>query len=421
MAVHRKPRRVSGVVCRARWSGLRLRANVAIPSLLAALAAAHSFAGSAQSINGAAGMSIFSDGNLWDDDPGVVASRLGLVKESETAIDSVYRAYPGGFAESFGGKLKSIQLAGGGGGVTGVSFVFSNRGDGGHGGGSLSKAIRDDKDAILRTLNDLLGRPEPASIGRGVRREAGFRWDWEGHSFVMVHRPDSYVALRLVPTQALESGGAGRTRDSQVRDAVSSRVIRRANGDVVLGGLPMVNQGEKGYCVPAVWEMALRSMGVEADMYLLGAEMASDGGSGTDLRRAVDVGRAVAEEGGRSMTILRLDGGTKDLSRWIDRGIPLIWPMRCSEEFIASGLERTAARRGMTDPNKWKQARGDGDKAREIAKARWFGHVCLIVGYNHATGEVAIADSWGHGHHERWHTQEEIKAVSSGEFFAFDF
>ncbi len=393
--------------------------------LMGGLAGAPAFAGSTASINQEAGLAIFSDENLWDDDPSAVAGRLGLVKESETPIDSIYRAYSGGFAEAFGGKVKSIQLTAGpvsaGGGVTGISFVFSNKGDGGHGGGSISQAIRDDKDAILRTLTRLLGRPEPISIGRGVRREAGFRWDWEDHSFVLVHRLDNYVALRLAPTQVLEAGGANRTRDNQVRGAVSARVMKRANGDVVLGGLPMVDQGEKGYCVPAVWEMALRSMGVEADMYLLGAEMASDGGRGTDLRRAVDVGRAVAEEGGRNMTMLRLDGGTRDISRWIDRGIPLIWAMRCSEEFIEAGLERTARRRGMTKPAEWVQSRGATGRARELAKADWFGHVCLVVGYNHETGEVAISDSWGPGHHERWHTQEEIKAVSSGEFFAFDF
>lgn len=377
-------------------------------------------AGSLQAINDKAGFALFSDGNLWDDEVGAVAARLGLAKESETPIDSVYRAYSGGFSRAFGAELKSAQLTVQEGKPSGVSFVFSNRGDGG-GEGSLEASIRRDREALTETLTELLGRGEPESIGRGIRREAGFRWDWNGHSFVMVYRPGSYVALRIVPTDKLEGGVTGRTRDSQIREAVAGRVVRRTNGDVVLGGLPMVDQGEKGYCVPAVWEMALRSMGVEADMYLLGAEMASDGGGGTDLRRGVDVGRAVAEEGGRSMTMLRLDGGTRDLSRWIDRGIPIIWVMRASEEFISSGLQRTADRRGMTDPGKWRQGRGGDERVREITEARWFGHVCLIVGYNHDTGEVAIADSWGPDHQERWHTQEEIKAVSTGEFFAFDF
>ena len=31
----------------------------------------------------------------------------------------------------------------------------------------------------------------------------------------------------------------------------------------------MVNQGPKGYCVPATFERVLRTMGIESDMYLL--------------------------------------------------------------------------------------------------------------------------------------------------------
>lgn len=378
-------------------------------------------ASSLNSVNQEARMAILSDENLWDDDAHIVAARLGLKKESETAIDSVYRAYPGLFSRSFGGQLKSAQLTSVSGKPSSLNLVFSNMGDGGGGGADLKGDIRRDKSEIFQTLTSLFGRGEPTSLGRGTRREAGFRWDWEGHSFVLIHRPDSYVALRIFPAERLNEGHDRRTRDSQVKRVIAERVIGRQNGDVVLAGLPMVDQGEKGYCVPAIWEMALRSMGVEADMYLLGAEMASEGGGGTDLRRAVDVGRAVAEEGGRKMTMLRMDGNTQDIARWIDKGIPLIWAMRCSEQFVEAGLERTAKRRGMTDPVMWKQSQKEDLRVGMGGGNNWFGHVCLIIGYNHETGEIAISDSWGDGHQERWHSQKEVEAVSSGEFFAFDF
>lgn len=373
-----------------------------------------------QDVNQAAGVAIFSDDLLWNDSPIEAGARMGLVKESETAIDSVYRSYSGGEALSLGGRLKSMQISERGGTLTGVTMVFSNQGDGGGGGGSVEGAIREDRREVESSLQNLLGRGNPYSFGRGVRREPGLRWDWQGHSFLLLHRPDSYVALRIVPTESLQARGK-RILDKNLREEIGRRVVRRANGDVVISGLPMVDQGDKGYCVPAVWEMALRAMGVEADMYLLGAEMASDGGVGTDLGRAVSVGREVAEDGGRSMTTQRLDGDTRDIAKWIDRGIPLIWAMRCSDEFVTSGLDRTGERGGMTNPEKWKQSYSPQLSPRDIGRANWFGHVCLIVGYNHKTGEIAISDSWGPGHHERWHSQEEVGAVSTGEFFAFDF
>ena len=55
-------------------------------------------------------MAIFSDDNLWDDPVFSIGARLGLSKESETPLDSVFRSYPGEFSTLFGGKLKSIQL-----------------------------------------------------------------------------------------------------------------------------------------------------------------------------------------------------------------------------------------------------------------------------------------------------------------------
>lgn len=374
-----------------------------------------------QDVNKAAGSLIFSDENLWDDQGDAAAARCGLTKESETSIDTVYRTYPGGYSTAFGAGVRSIQMSAANGLVTGISLTFSNQGDGGGEGASLEKSVRNDKEILTESLTGLFGRGTPCSIGSGARREAGTRWDWGVHSFVLVYRTGSYVALRIMPVEKANSRGATRIRDSQIRDAISGRVFRRGNGDVVIGGLPMVDQGDKGYCIPAVWEMALRSMGVEADMYLLAAEMGSSGRGGTDLGRALAVGREVAEEGGRSMSQIRMEGKVGEVSKWIDRGIPLIWGLRCSEQFIRGGLERSAARRGMTDPARWKAEYAPAIKPGDLTRTPGFGHVCLIVGYNSRTGEIAIADSWGREHTERWHSEDEIRAVGFGEFFAFDF
>ena len=55
------------------------------------------------------------------------------------------------------------------------------------------------------------------------------------------------------------------------------------NGDVILKDIPMVNQGPKGYCVPATWERAMRYMGVPADMYVLAMAGQSGAGGGTSV------------------------------------------------------------------------------------------------------------------------------------------
>jgi hypothetical protein len=40
-----------------------------------------------------------------------------------------------------------------------------------------------------------------------------------------------------------------------------------------------------------------------------------------------------------------------------------------------------------------------------------WGHICLIIGYNQKTREIAISDSWGPETTERWMTEEEAKQI----------
>jgi hypothetical protein len=45
------------------------------------------------------------------------------------------------------------------------------------------------------------------------------------------------------------------------------------------------------------------------------------------------------------------------------------------------------------------------------------GHMCLIIGYNAATAELAISDSWGPEFAERWLTIEEARHLDQGKFY----
>ena len=47
--------------------------------------------------------------------------------------------------------------------------------------------------------------------------------------------------------------------------------------------------------------------------------------------------------------------------------------------------------------------------------------MCMIIGYNEMTGEIAVSDSWGPRFAERWMTEEEALAVSQGRLMAINF
>ena len=57
-----------------------------------------------------------------------------------------------------------------------------------------------------------------------------------------------------------------------------------------------------------------------------------------------------------------------------------------------------------------------GLAARRFRVDRASGHVCMIIGHNKQTGEIAVSDSWGPEYAERWVTPEEARAVSQGTF-----
>lgn len=48
-------------------------------------------------------------------------------------------------------------------------------------------------------------------------------------------------------------------------------------------------------------------------------------------------------------------------------------------------------------------------------------HLCLIVGYNDKTDEIAVSDSWGPRFELRWITADAANAVSNGKFYIIDF
>ena len=198
-----------------------------------------------------------------------------------------------------------------------------------------------------------------------------------------------------------------------------------ATGDVWLGDVPMVDQGQKGYCVVASTERVMRYYGSDVDANELAQTANSDAEGGTssvamraalkklaarlkvrvreheslDVKQILDMikdynrnakkaGEAEIPDPGYSIDIgviyrsmkgpVLKEARTKnksDLSRFqrdvqshIDTGIPLLWSVQL-------GL--------LAEPG-LPQAGG--------------GHMRLIIGYNTKNQEILYSDSWGAGH-----------------------
>ena len=387
-----------------------------------------------EDINTACGAPLFADADLWDDDADEVARRLNLPEESRTSDQSSFRLYPPPVARFFGARPYSQALLAEKGLPAGMSLVFANKGDSiGLAAGALPnneayarrgdlrenrKAIKADAEALETSLTAIFGPPAAARLGNGREmREKVLRWDWKGHAFLLAAPRGEYVALRIVPSTSIDRGAERRTSDSAIRQVLRTRVERRPNGDVILRDMPMVNQGPKGYCVPATWERVMRYMGIPADMYVLAMAGGTRPGGGTATNDLVWAVRDQVAAAGRRIESPNLKLSPESVAKFIDEGLPVIWAMHSSDEFNALANERMRLRQTMTDPEQWTAHLKSEEKAdRDWRKNPEDGHVCMIIGYNARTGEVAISDSWGPEFAERWVTAEEAAKVSQNGF-----
>ena len=236
-----------------------------------------------------------------------------------------------------------------------------------------------------------------------------------------------FVRLEVRPVQKKQGLVAQALASAKKEKFAGPIHVKRdaATGDVWLGDVPMVDQGQKGYCVVASTERVMRYYGTDVDANELAQIANSDAERGTslesmrgamkkvaarlkvkirehesmeikDILAMIKDYNRVAKKSGESEipdpghmidvggiygamngTVLK-EARTKnksDLSRFqrdiqshVDAGIPLLWSVQL-------GL--------FKDPDV-PQSGG--------------GHMRLIIGYNSKTQEVLFSDSWGAGH-----------------------
>lgn len=241
-----------------------------------------------------------------------------------------------------------------------------------------------------------------------------------------------FVRLRMTPIEKpkslLEASFAADKKTAPFRgtDHINKDT---ASGDVFIKDVPMVDQGEKGYCVVATSERVLRYYGIKVDEHELAQLANSSASEGTSIRAMTetlkkltarfkihvktiyetdfnglitdyDLAARKAKEGPLNRSVSRLNelyGQMKpDVlreARAKSRGAYGSFKRHIKEE-VDTGI-----------PVLWSVMLGvipDGSNAKMAG-----GHMRLIIGYNEKTDEVLYSDSWGSGH--------ELKRISSAD------
>jgi hypothetical protein len=411
----------------------------------------------ADKVNRVFGASVFTAGPLWDEDDASVAKRLGWPEESRTSTLSSFRLYPDEKtpvnllrARAYSCVLYATKDR-----PTEVSIVFVNEGDyewtqnfskeakqkskGADAAtadddaadisrdvhDAFEKALKHDAQSLTDALTGLFGPPAHQGFGGGAEtREQVKRWDWQGHAFLLSTPRDSYVTLRIVPVAFADNYGKADNIDhDDLKAMLLQRVKSSDSGDVLVTEIPMVDQGPKGYCVPATWERYMRFLGIPADMYVL-AMAAGSSQEGTNLDAMVENVDSLVTLYRRRIDNFSGDLDMRTISKNIDKGLPLMWGC-----FIHIPLEKAITNRmddraKVTDWNAWAAQLAAGDSseiAQEITGDQSAGgHQRMIVGYNNQTNEIAISDSWSKRFALRWMTLREANAINQGQFYVIE-
>ena len=383
-----------------------------------------------EALNAILGIGLFTDSNLWDDPSAAVAKRLSWPRESKTDSQSSFRYYPSANYRILKARPYSAVLYGNSGKVEHVSIVFANKGDfkfsNPPSAGEISdmqRAIERDFGQIRNLLSEQFGEPDRQQFGagRGIKQLIE-RWDWKSHAFILASKDGEYTSMKIMHSLVADNKGLGeKISDAALRRLAVDNIIKKANGDVLVGNIPMVDQGPKGYCVPATFERYLRYMQIPADMYILAMAGQTQVGGGTSLANIIDAVDGYVGSQNRSMKEIGGEIKLRTVKKYVDEGLPIIWTMFSSREYNSFVNKRTTERLSVNDWKVWKDR--SKNEARDIHLLKDFmsAHACMIIGYNNKTEEIAVSDSWGPSYAVRWVPVDQIEQVSQGSIYLIDF
>ena len=249
--------------------------------------------------------------------------------------------------------------------------------------------------------------------------------------------------MTMMPKPASMIGhksGAGGTASVKRADLVKS-VKREASGDVFIPDIPMVDQGDKGYCAVATAARVLNYYGVPADQHEM-AQVSGNaaGGGGTNPDEMEEAMRKISGKyRTRFQTQLDLDYSSRKyqsfMRKYNSSAKKLDKKVLDTDNYIylMNGLDPEVLRevngkgtsfekfmrivRENVDkgvPVMWALQLGMFPENGEKAKQAGGGHMRLITGYNIGKNEIIFSDSWGAGHEMKRMAAPDASAATMG-------
>lgn len=232
-----------------------------------------------------------------------------------------------------------------------------------------------------------------------------------------------FVRLTMTPAaarnQLMNTAGIGNFATTRNLISLMGSVRRnKVTNDVEIIGIPMRDQGQKGYCVAASCERLLKYLGQPCDMDELAQLVAADAKSGASPRVMYDALAKIDQRYNLNLALLliapnhslgirtksrsELDRAKnavlgKIIPEAIDHGVPVLWGVKLPPD--ETGISpQSGTPRPLGNP--------------EVSA----GHMRMIIGYNSKTGAVIYSDSWGAGHERKVMSLADAQRITTAAF-----
>jgi len=303
----------------------------------------------------------------------------------------------------------------------GITISVYNRGD----GGQISpEKFQERYKAIGKYLSERLKthpRRREGNIKKGIMT-TGYTWSSPRGKAVLLCNPDvgdpmksiertEFIRMRLARKDAkgiYEAALQERSRASAKKSDLPRRV-KKEDGNVFVTGIPMVDQGNKGYCVVASAQRLFEYYGIECDMHQLAQLAKSDPNMGTSI---IEINKQL----GRidylfktRFTCLAVKHGRGLVELEDEKYVGDKVPRRSYDKFIEKNI-------GDGIPLLWAMQVGHKPEEPEISMQSSGGHMRMIIGYNQEKKRIIFTDSWGAGHEFKTMDADDAYEVTDGLF-----
>lgn len=345
--------------------------------------------------------------------------------------------------------------------AAGLRISLYNRGDMGRlvDASQFSQKITD----AAKGLENLYGKPgekfeRKTDPTKTVHNVEGIRWSTEGSAASLEwavapkkagvgYEPQAeYLRLDILPAATAAKLAANPMQPSGRRVDPKSHILRGPDGVTELAGVPMVDQGAKGYCAAATVARIMGYYGLEfLDQHQIASWVSSDPRAGTNNEAMMDGLHKVLHDR-YGLVYFELPCGKLNFQKLIEdynkaakslkkQPIDLrlfavngvihvadVWrtldpavlrKARCgnsSRNQVWIGEIRKSIDRGV--PLVWSCMLGIIPETPALPQASG-GHMRLIIGYTN-DGRIVYTDSWGAGHERKFMKAEDAQLITTG-------